>query len=243
MAEPENKKRTLLRPIESFRNSVSLVLREYAEALAVALILAILIRYFVIGVYRIPTAAMVPTLKVGDFMFAYKIPYSFSPWLQQPDEWLPDRGQVVVFKCPQNPSIICVKRVVGLPGDHIRIVKKRLIINGQEAGYIRGPDELISDLPGNQFYAVVNETWNSHSRNILIGQSEEAPSYGPVVVPPNHFFVLGDNRDSSDDSRFWGPVPAHLLVGRVFLIWMSVDWSQGGRFPRIRTERLFQWVH
>lgn len=225
-----------------------ILLREYLESLIVAVLLALVIRFFVISAYKIPTGSMVPTLKVGDFIFSYRLPYGvpipFSGGKRISME-LPKRGDVVVFRYPENPRVNYVKRVIGLPGDRIEIKNHELYINEVKSEYeIKTPD-LIADLPSNELYDVYEEKIGTTSHLVLRSKSDEADFFGPMVVPPGEVFVLGDNRDTSDDSRYWGSVPVRNLDGKVIMIWMSFDWNSrwgDDRFPSVRTERLFKSV-
>jgi signal peptidase I len=158
---------------------------------------------------------------------------------------LPARGDVVVFRYPGNESVNYVKRVVGLPGDRIAIKNKKLFINEVEARYQSLPDETIQDLPGKEYYSAFREAFAGSTHLVIKNRSDQSDSFGPVVVPPGHIFVLGDNRDSSDDSRYWGTVPARNLEGRVVMIWMSFDWINrwgNERYPSVRWDRVFQAV-
>lgn len=225
-----------------------ILLREYLESLIVAVLLALIIRFFVISAYKIPTGSMVPTLKVGDFIFSYRLPYGipipFSGGKRIAME-LPKRGDVVVFRYPENPKVNYVKRVIGLPGDRIEIKNHELYVNEVKSEYeLKSPD-LIEDLPSNELYDVFEEKVGTSSHLILRSKNDEADFFGPMVVPPAQVFVLGDNRDTSDDSRYWGSVPLNNLDGKVILIWMSFDWSSrwgDERLPSVRTDRLFKSV-
>jgi signal peptidase I len=214
----------------------------------VAVAVALALRFFVISAYKIPTGSMVPTLKVGDFIFAYKLPYGIPIPMAGGERWgmrLPSRGDVVVFRYPGNESINYVKRVVGLPGDRVSIKNKQLWVNEVPAEYRELPDQVIKDLPGSEFYQVFEESVAGSTHLVIRNRADEADYFGPVVVPPGHVFVLGDNRDSSDDSRYWGAVPLHNLEGQVVLIWMSLDWlNRWGdeRYPSVRWSRVFQSV-
>lgn len=235
---------------EAARGSLpfKILFRDYMESLVVAIVVALILRFFVISAYKIPTSSMVPTLKVGDFIFAYKLSYGIPIPLSGGERWggqLPQRGEVVVFRYPGNESVIYVKRVVGLPGDRVAIRDKKLVINEVEAEYEPLPDEAIKDLPGREFYAAFKESFAGSTHMVIRSRSDESDSFGPVVVPPGHIFVLGDNRDSSDDSRYWGAVPIKNLEGRVGLVWLSFDWLNrwgNERYPSIRWERIFKSV-
>jgi signal peptidase I len=227
---------------------VKILLREYTESLIVAVVLALILRFFVISAYKIPTSSMVPTLKVGDFMFAYKLPYGIPIPFTAGSRWgakVPDRGDVVVFRYPGNESVNYVKRVIGLPGDRIAIKNRKLFVNNVEASYTSAPAGVISDLPGQEYYSASRESFQGSTHLVIHSRSDEADFFGPVIVPPGHIFVLGDNRDSSDDSRYWGAVPVKNLEGRVVLIWMSFDWLNrwgDGHYPSIRWDRVLSAV-
>lgn len=225
-----------------------MVMREYTESLIVAIILALILRFFVVSAYKIPTGSMIPTLKVGDFIFAYKLPYGIPvPFTDgtRLNPSLPDRGDVVVFRYPGNEQVNYVKRVVGLPGDRIAIKNKKLLINDVEATYEPLSNDVIGDLPGAEFYAPYRETFGSSTHDVITNRSDEADFFGPVVVPPGQIFVLGDNRDSSDDSRYWGTVPVKNLEGRVIVVWLSLNWLKpwaGERLPTVRWDRIFKKI-
>ena len=161
-------------------------IRELVETVAVALVLAFLIRTFIVQTFYIPSGSMEPTLLVGDRIMAYKIFYGLNHV---------QRGDIIVFKFPLNPKKDFIKRVIGLPGDTVEIIDKKVYINGKK---------LVEP------YAVHRDNWD-------IGFPRD--EYGPVKVPPNSLFVLGDNRDSSEDSSYWGYVPEKNIVGRAFLIY------------------------
>lgn len=224
------------------------ILREYGESLLIAVALALVLRFFVISAYKIPTGSMIPTLKAGDFIFAYKLPYGVPIPFSGGERWaqsLPKRGDVVVFRYPGNETINYVKRVVGLPGDRIAIQNKKLVINEVEAEYWPLSNEIIRDLPANEYYSAFEEKALGSRRLVIKSRANQMEDFGPVVVPPGHIFVLGDNRDSSDDSRYWGAVPVRNLEGRVVMIWMSFDWlNRWGdeRYPSVRWERILKSV-
>ena len=225
--------------------TAKIVLREYLESLIVAVVVALFLRFFVISAYKIPTGSMVPTLKSGDFVFAYKLPYGVSlPFsTKKVAVKAPLRGDVVVFRAPGNESVNYVKRVVGLPGEKVEIRERRLFINDREANYEELGESQIGDLPGHEYFSVYREAFEGSTHLVMNRVDGEAKSFGPIIVPPGHIFVLGDNRDSSDDSRVWGAVPIRNLEGKVLIVWLSLDWLErwgNDRLPRVRWERLFQ---
>jgi signal peptidase I len=185
--------------------------REVLDALLLAILLATFARTFVVQAFRIPTASMEHNLVVGDHVLVNK--FVFAPTRS---EWerrlLPvrpvRRGDVVVFRFPPDPLRDFVKRCVGLPGDRLRLRAKRLFLNGvpRDEPYAHFADPRV--LPNTPF---LDEYTYFQQRDHM----------GPTMVPPEHYFVLGDNRDFSHDSRFWGTVPAEAIKGRAFLVYWS----------------------
>ncbi len=171
----------------------------------VALILALFIRTFVVQAFKIPSGSMEPTLEIGDhilvnkFLYGIKIP--FTSWNLLPFQ-NPKRGDVVVFIYPLDRDKDFIKRVVGVAGDTVRIVNKKLYLNGAE----------VTDR-----HAVYKED------TIFPGEMQKRDNFGPITVPPGMIFVLGDNRDRSLDSRFWGFVPLNDVRGKAFIIYWSWD--------------------
>lgn len=210
------------------------ILREYLESLVLAVLVAILIRSFILTAYKIPTSSMQPTLKTGDFVFAYKLPFGIEfPFSDR--KWvtgqLPKRGDIVVFRHPKDKSASFIKRVIGLPGDRIEIKNGQLIVNQSPV-----PSELVQavdqELPGISIYAEKLE-----GRAYAV--AGQGANYGPELVPPGQIFMMGDLRAESEDSRVWGAVPVENIEGRVILIWMSLKWS-GNESPSVRWERIFK---
>ncbi len=185
------------------------VIREYAEAIVIAVILALFIRTFVVQAFKIPSGSMKPTLLVGDhilvnkFIYGVKIPFTDKVLVKISK---PERGDVIVFKYPLDTSKDYIKRVVGLPGDTVELANKQLRINGSP---IEDP----------------------HASYSIQGNLRK---FGPVTVPAGHLFVMGDNRDESSDSRVWGFVPISYLKGKAFLIYWSWDRKNFGvRWSRL----------
>ncbi|MBX7148354.1 signal peptidase I [bacterium] len=232
------------------------IIREYAEALITAVLLAFVIRSFIIEPYKIPSKSMVPTLLVGDHIFVNKFVYGLripgtEKWIAKFSE--PKRGEVIVFIYPEDKSLDFIKRVVGLPGDHIRVHDGVLYINDQkiasvdlnitgvdpddhrklivsDAESLQAPD-VLKKVPfsrGYENYQVKIEDMMGYQH--LIQRSRLMPNDTEVdlVVPENHFFVMGDNRDQSADSRVWGFVPRENLKGKALFIWLSLDDDLGG---------------
>lgn len=200
------------------------VFREYFEAICIAVLLALFIRTFVVQAFKIPSGSMLPTLLIGDhllvnkFIYGLRIPFSgkiLIPYKQ------PKHGDVVVFRYPKDRSIDYIKRVIGTPGDTVEIRTKKLFINGKQV-----PDS------------------HAHmsSPAVLNAASSPRDNFGPVLVPEGRIFVMGDNRDNSYDSRFWGFVDQQDILGRAFILYWSWDIEKPllsiERFTSIRWGRL-----
>ncbi|MBE0426741.1 MAG: signal peptidase I [Nitrospirae bacterium] len=191
------------------------LLREYAEAIITALILALLIRTFVVQAFKIPSGSMIPTLLIGDhilvnkFIYGTKIPFTDKVILVFRK---PERGDIIVFKYPENPKKDFIKRGIAIGGDIIEGRNKVVYINGKsiEEPYVRHYD-----------------------RNIRPGGFDPRDNFGPLVVPEGKVFVLGDNRDQSYDSRYWGFVDLKDVKGTAFIIYWSWDPDDWARFSRI----------
>ena len=198
-------------------------------------LLVLLLRSFIVEPFRIPSGSMMPTLLVGDFILVNKFSYGLRlPVINKKvvDISQPERGDVVVFRYPIDPKIPFIKRVVGLPEDEIVYdnMKKLLFVNGKvvaktDLGTYQGKGAG-SSMTGAQHYS---EQLGDAKHDILVWSNRIGPApYERVTVPKGHYFVLGDNRDNSRDSRYWGFVPETHLVGKAFFIWMYWDWSNGG---------------
>jgi len=199
------------------------VVREYAEALIIALVLALLIRTFVIQAFKIPTGSMEPTLLVGDHLLVSKFSYSvhipneipFTSIQLFPDfhffSSVPKRGNIVVFKYPEDESKDFIKRVVGLPGETIQVIRQKVYINDK---YLKEP------------YAHHSQSSSPNSGN--------RDNMGPLRIPEGYIFVMGDNRENSHDSRMWGTLDLSKLRGKAQWIYWSWDSKDTG----LRTDRL-----
>ncbi len=154
----------------------------------------------------------------------------------------PRRGDLVVFSYPAQPQVNYVKRVVALPGDRIEIEKGELIINGQKLSYQDDPDVSVSDIISLDLFKIVREQAPEGNRALTFSRNPKNHHFGPLIVPPNEVFLLGDNRDSSDDSRYWGTVPIEMIDGKVIWIWLSLNWQKRNwenRIPTLRWERIW----
>lgn len=192
---------------------------EFSSSIFPVLFVVLLIRSFFIEPYKIPSGSMIPTLMIGDFIlvdkniYGYKIPLTSITLLENEE---PKRGDVVVFKYPENKKINYIKRVIALPGDQITYKDKVVFINGIE--YLQTDIEHNFD-PIEIADGTVSFEKNENKEYLILNQ--KAPTFNfKYTVPDDSYFVMGDNRDNSNDSRYWGPVPKENLVGKAFYIWM-----------------------
>ncbi|VAW64446.1 Signal peptidase I [hydrothermal vent metagenome] len=212
------------------------VLVEYSKSFFPVLLIVFLLRGFLVEPFRIPSGSMIPSLYIGDFILVNKFAYGvrmpvFNKVLFEVDK--PERGDVVVFRYPRDPSVDYIKRVVGVPGDHIAYYSKVLYVNGKEVerkkvGEYSGPGEHNPSLE----YA---ENLFGVEHNILLTPKRPGLD-AEYIVPEGSYFMMGDNRDNSNDSRYWGIVPEELLVGRAFMVWMHLNngnLSDGVGFERM----------
>lgn len=202
------------------------VVREYAEALIIALILALMIRTFIVQAFKIPTGSMEPTLLVGDHLLVSKFSYSihipneipFTSVQLFPDihffSSVPERGNIVVFKYPEDESKDFIKRVVGLPGETIQVIQQRVYIN----------DKLLKEP-----YAHHSQPPSRNSGN--------RDNMAPLRIPEGHVFVMGDNRENSHDSRMWGVLDLSKLRGKAQWIYWSWD-SKDTDWWKVRNDRI-----
>ena len=216
MEEPED-----LRKLKNEEPGEKSIFWEYAESIIIALVLAFVIRTFVVQAFKIPSGSMEPTLEIGDHLLVNKFIYGIKfpltsinlfPWKD------PQRGDVIVFIFPLEPNKDFIKRVIGVGRDTVSIVNKKLYINGVEV-----PDP----------HAVYRE-------NMILPEGlQKLDNFAPVTVPKGSLFVMGDNRDHSFDSRFWGFVPLKDVLGKAFTIY----WSWNGQEWMVRWNRLGQLIY
>lgn len=209
------------------------VLVEYARSFFPVLLLVLLVRSFLFEPFRIPSSSMMPTLLIGDFIFVNKYSYGLRlPVLNTKivDIGEPERGDVMVFRLPSDPSVNYIKRLVGMPGDTIRYAGDHLYINDQpvEESLLGVYDGELQ--PGS---ILMQEQLGSVRHQILLIPGVSGRGDGTFVVPPGHYFMMGDNRDNSQDSRFIGPIPEGNIVGRAVRIWMNWDFPAMPRWSRI----------
>jgi len=193
------------------------ILREYAEAFLLAIALALVIRTFVVQAFKIPSGSMIPTLSIGDHIlvnkFIYGVKVPFTDWIVVPVS-VPQLGDIIVFKYPEDETKDYIKRVIGTPGDVVEVKTKEVWVNGKR----------------------LDDSYTQHTdRGIRDGRD----NFGPVTVPPDSYFVMGDNRDQSLDSRFWGFVKLNKIRGEAFLIY----WSWDGADMWVRWDRIGKVIH
>jgi signal peptidase I len=212
---------------------------EYPKSFFPVILIVFTLRSFLVEPFKIPSGSMIPTLLVGDFILVNKFTYGIRlPVINTKIISInePERGDVMVFRYPEDPSVDYIKRVVGLPGDKIAYEGKRLTINGHEVPLKEAGDYLLKDKI--QYLKQYTETLGKTQHSILLDSNE--PAALPYVkqfplrdnciynnngvmctVPPGHYFMMGDNRDNSSDSRVWGVVPEDNIVGKAFFIWFN----------------------
>ncbi|TXI18749.1 MAG: signal peptidase I [Nitrosomonas sp.] len=223
---------------------------EYPKSFFPIILIVFSLRSFVIEPFKIPSGSMIPTLLVGDFILVNKYTYGIRlPVINQKilDINEPKRGDVLVFRYPEDPSIDYIKRIVGLPGDVITYHNKRLIINGEPVRTeYEGDYKYIESGFGYIYSDRFSEYLTDQNHSILINQDVKGIQFSNVrqfqfrenckyqstgftcEIPPGNYFTLGDNRDSSSDSRYWGFVPEENIVGKAFMVWWNF-----GDFSRI----------
>ena len=225
-------------------------LREYFESIVIAVILALFIRTFVVQAFKIPTGSMEENLLIGDHLLVNK--FVFAPTATPVERALLPvgtikRGDVIVFKYPEEPERDFIKRVIGLPGETVELREKKVYINGN------GLDES---------YVHFLQPPGQNSEFHEITSFDVRERYGPVTVPADHYFVMGDNRDNSQDSRYWGFLPRDYVKGKALVIYWSYqaereDYAEDGAgatvkglvsvfahfFTRTRWDRMFHQIH
>lgn len=202
------------------------IIVEYARSFFPVILVVLVLRSFIAEPFRIPSGSMMPTLLVGDFILVNKFAYGVRlPVVHTKiyDVNLPERGDVVVFRYPKDPSTDYIKRVIGVPGDRIGYYDKIVYVNGKPMEQMpRGKYIGIGSNAHMSGSDIRIEALSGVNHDILIRR--RSPSYeGEFVVPKGEYFVMGDNRDNSNDSRYWGTVPEANLVGKAFMVWMSWD--------------------
>lgn len=212
--------------------------QDYVESLLVAVLIALVIRTFVISGYRVPTSSMLPTLQPGDFVFALRVPYGIRIPLTRTKlgSSVPQRGEVVVFTYPDLPRVNFVKRVIGLPGDLIEIIDGEVSVNGDIFRYEPAPDAVAPD-PSLTGFSIIREVTAEGQYEIAMKDKGKNFAFGPFVVPQGEVFVIGDNREINQEAHRLGSIPVESVDGRVFMIWLSLRWGHGANAPQLRIDR------
>lgn len=209
---------------------------EYAKSFFPILLIVLVLRSFLFEPFQIPTGSMIPSLKIGDFLlvnkFAYdvRLPVIHTNIIEVGD---PQRGEVMVFRPPHKPNTDFIKRVIGLPGDHIVYKNRVLYINGEEM-----KQKFVARLPTvNPEYTLIEETIGDSVHQIQLS-TRRSMLPGEWRVPEGHYFMMGDNRDHSSDSRVWGYVPEENIVGKATLVWMH--WNSFWSLPSFSDDRMIE---
>lgn len=235
---------------------------ETVESIGIALLIALAIRAFVLEPFKIPSPSMVPTLLIGDQIFVNKFVYGLRVPFTKKRIWDgrdPKRGEVVIFLYPKDENLDYIKRVVGMPGDRILVDGDKVIVNGEpmireSLGFKLDPDHTdriiltpdkpykkLTLFPDWEYYNLFREEVEGRSYLVQFDQGSFYPKM-EMTVPPGHYFVMGDNRDHSADSREWGFVPRENIKGRAMFIWLSFDWERS--FPDwVRWHRFGRWIY
>jgi signal peptidase I len=199
-------------------------LKDYLEPILVAVLIALLIRAFVVQAFKIPSGSMEPTLLVGDyllvnkFIYGLRIPYTDIKVFQYKK---PQRGDIIVFIYPKDPTKDFIKRVIGTEGEKVQIVRHQIYINDR----------------------VIDDPWGHFQISQQLGYFPMIDNFGPIVVPHHALFVLGDNRDNSQDSRFWGYVDLNAVLGKAFIIYFSWNDNAENLLDTVRWSRIGKLIH
>lgn len=194
---------------------------EFPKSFFPVLLVVLILRSFLFEPFKIPSGSMIPTLEVGDFILVNKYAYGLRlPVIgtEIVPVGQPERGDIMVFRFPDKPTTNYIKRVVGLPGDKIRIENNRVYVNGEEI-----KREFVAQMPAERpIITVYDETLGDHVHKIYQDSRLKVADEQTWNVPEGNYFVMGDNRDHSSDSRVWGFVPENKIVGKAFAVWMQM---------------------
>ena len=213
-------------PAPEYKKSTA---REYFESICVAVILALFVRTFVVQAFKIPTGSMEKNLLIGDHLLVNK--FVFAPTMTSAESTLLPidpiaRGDIIVFKYPEDPERDFIKRVIGLPGETLELRNKKVFINGR-----------MLDEPYVQYLFVPSEGEGPFEYDVRM-------TYGPVTVPEGHYFMMGDNRDNSQDSRYWGFLPRDYIKGKAMFVYFSLADDPGSNLlSGIRWTRILHQIH
>lgn len=210
------------------------IIVDYARSFFPILLVVFLVRSFIYEPFRIPSGSLKPTLEVGDFILVNKFDYGVRLPITHKkivENSEPQRGDIIVFRWPPDPSVDFIKRVIGLPGDHISYINKVLYVNGKEMPQTYVKDAVDHDETGTTWNVVQKqEDLSGIKHNIYQIPDRSSEDFKDVVVPKDMYFVMGDNRDDSADSRFFGFMPEQNIIGKASIVWMS--WNSDKYQPR-----------
>ena len=215
------------------------ILADYGRSLFLIFLLVLVLRSFVFEPFKIPSGSMLPTLQIGDFLMVKKYAYEWKWPVWGGDIHTfsrPKRADVIVFKYPVNQSFDFIKRVVAIGGDDVSYVDHQLIINGHKMPQMLIKKMIDPNDSSTQPVEVYQEDLSGVKHLIYVEPWAQDPNFYHVKVPKGDVMVMGDNRNNSEDSRFWGFVPDHLIVGKAYRIWFSLNWTAhhfGVRWNRI----------
>ena len=216
---------------------------DYSRSFFPVLLIVFVFRSFVFEPFRIPSGSLEPTLLMGDFILVNKYDYGIRlPLLHKKiiDDHMPKHGDIMVFRWPAGPSYNFIKRVIGLPGDHVSYIDKKIYINGVLMPQTFIQKNTAQDESGNHWTVdEYQEDLLGVKHDIYLTQGKASRNYINVTVPQGMYFVMGDNRDDSADSRYWGFVPERAIIGKAMFVWLS--W--GGLDHGIRWNRFGQSIH
>jgi signal peptidase I len=212
------------------------------QSLLGTVVIAVFVITFIVQAFQIPSPSMENTLLVGDYLLVNKLCYGAGGWA---DFFMPyrrvRRGDIIVFHYPVTPSQHFVKRVIGVPGDRVRLFEKQVLVNGVAidepyAHFTRPPNDLFRDnFPRLEVAPGETPEWWLQLRKLV--------DHGQLIVPEGHYFVMGDNRDDSYDSRYWGFVPQANIIGRPLLIYWSVQGAEGDLTPSSMSDKLYHFAY
>jgi len=199
-------------------------IRDYLKPILIALLLALMIRAFVVQAFKIPSGSMEPTLLVGDYLLVNKFIYGIRiPFtnIHLFTHEKPQRGDVIVFIYPVDPSKDFIKRVIGTEGEKVQIIDNKIYINDKQ----------------------IPDPWGHFKKKVPAWFLQTVENYGPVIVPKDSLFVMGDNRDNSEDGRFWGFLPLNNVLGKAFIIYFSWDHQTENPWDKVRWSRIGKLIH
>lgn len=198
------------------------VIWEYVQAIVIAIILALIIRKFVIQAYKIPSGSMLETLQIGDHILVNKFIYYLKD---------PERGDIMVFKYPKDKKRDFIKRLIAMPGETIEIKDKKVYINGQLL------EEPYADFKDSEIFN------KNHPAYYIDPYARNRDNFGPKVIPENSYFMMGDNRDFSQDSRYWGFLDRELIEGKALVIYWSWNGMAANLLEKVRWGRIGDVIH